>query len=153
MPSCKPPPFDELNPRWSMNLEPINYFEPTNSAEMLARRKESARHTLRTASPEELHALVEELFPDGTHPWAATFSQFIDEHRSERAIRVKRRTLSPSSTTRGPTWACGVNAPAAPSKAMTLSYSLGLTSAPYSLGSNSPVVRSRLQPGLKTKIQ
>jgi hypothetical protein len=41
-----------------MNLEPINYFEPTNSAEMLARRKESARHTLRTASPEELHALV-----------------------------------------------------------------------------------------------
>ena len=87
MPSCKPPPFDELNPRWSMNLEPINSFEPTNSAEILARRKESARHTLRTASPEELHALVEELFPDGTHPWAATFSQFIDEHRSERAIR------------------------------------------------------------------
>ena len=141
MPSCKPPPFDELNPRWSMNLEPINYFEPTNSAEILARRKESARHTLRTASPEELHALVEELFLMGPTPGQRRFRNSSMSTVQKGPFGVKRRTLSPSSTTRGPTWACGVNAPAAPSKAMTLSYSLGLTSAPYSLGSNSPVVK------------
>jgi hypothetical protein len=70
-----------------MNFEPINYFEPTNSDEMLARRKESARRTLRTVSPEELHALVKELFSDGTSPFAGLFSSFIDEHRSETAVR------------------------------------------------------------------
>ena len=70
-----------------MNFEPINYFEPTDSAELLARRKASARRTLRTVSPEELHALVKELFPDGTSPFAGAFSDFIDEHRSETAVR------------------------------------------------------------------
>ena len=70
-----------------MNFEPTNYFEPTDSADLLARRKESARHTLRTVSPEELHALVKELFPDGTSPFAELFSSFIDEHRSETAVR------------------------------------------------------------------
>ncbi|MBV9491271.1 MAG: hypothetical protein JO069_16345 [Verrucomicrobia bacterium] len=69
-----------------MNFEP-NYFEPTNSAELLARRKESARHTLRNASAEELHTLINELFPDETHPFAEAFSNFIDEHRSETAVR------------------------------------------------------------------
>ena len=70
-----------------MNYEPINYFEPAHSAELLAQRKESARHTLRTASSEELHALVNELFPDGADPFAEIFSSFIDEHRSETAVR------------------------------------------------------------------
>ena len=70
-----------------MNFEPTNYFEPENSAELLARRKESARHTLQTVSPEELHALVKELFPDGTSPFAGAFWDFIDEHRSETAVR------------------------------------------------------------------
>ena len=70
-----------------MNFEPIDYFEPTDSAELLARRKESARHTLRTASAEELHALVKELFSDATDPFAVEFSRFIDEHRSETAVR------------------------------------------------------------------
>jgi hypothetical protein len=70
-----------------VNFEAINYFEPINSAELLARRKASARHTLRTASPEELHALVKEVFPDGTSPFAELFSNFIDEHRSETAVR------------------------------------------------------------------
>ena len=70
-----------------MNFEPINYFELTDSAELLARRKASARHTLRTVCPEELHALVKELFPDGTSPFAGAFSDFIDEHRLETAVR------------------------------------------------------------------
>ena len=63
------------------------FSEPPSFAETLARRKESARQTLRTASPQELHALVAELFPDGTHPFAETFSNFIDQHRSETAVR------------------------------------------------------------------
>ncbi|MBV9999580.1 MAG: hypothetical protein JO015_10760 [Verrucomicrobia bacterium] len=69
-----------------MNVEP-NYFEPTDSAELLARRKDSARHTLRTVFPDELHALVRELFPDEMSPFAGAFSDFIDEHRSETAVR------------------------------------------------------------------
>jgi hypothetical protein len=62
-------------------------YEPSGFAEKLTRRKESARQTLREASCEELHALVLELFPDGTHPWTEPVSQFIEEHRSERAVR------------------------------------------------------------------
>ena len=63
--------------------------EPSNFAERLIQRKESARQTLHEASSEELRSLVRELFPDGAHPWAAPFSQFIEEHRSERAVRGK----------------------------------------------------------------
>jgi hypothetical protein len=61
--------------------------EPSILAEILTQRRESARKTLREASPEELRGLVHELFPDGTHPWATPFSQFIEEHSSERAVR------------------------------------------------------------------
>jgi hypothetical protein len=32
-------------------------------------------------------ALVGELFPDGAHPWAVSFSQFIEEHHAEPAVR------------------------------------------------------------------
>jgi hypothetical protein len=62
-------------------------YEPSGFAEKLNQRKESARRTLREASCEELRALVLELFPDGGHPWAVPFSQFIEEHCSERAVR------------------------------------------------------------------
>jgi hypothetical protein len=34
-----------------------------------------------------LRALVGELFPDGVHPWAVSFSQFIEEHHAEPAVR------------------------------------------------------------------
>jgi hypothetical protein len=34
-----------------------------------------------------LQALVRQLFPDGTHPWATEFSQFIEERRSESPVR------------------------------------------------------------------
>jgi hypothetical protein len=61
--------------------------ESSGFAEMLTQRKESARKTLRESSSEELRGLVHELFPDGTHPWAAPFSKFIEEHSSERAVR------------------------------------------------------------------
>ena len=63
------------------------FSEPPSFSETLAQRKESARHTLRSASPQELHALITELFPDQTHPFAKAFSNFVDEHRSESAIR------------------------------------------------------------------
>ena len=63
------------------------FSEPPSFSETLARRKESARHTLRPASPQELHALIGELFTDHTHPFAEAFSKFIDEHRSASAVR------------------------------------------------------------------
>ncbi len=63
-------------------------IDPTGFAENLALRKESARQTLRVASKEELHALIAELFPpDTVHPFYEPFSQFIEEHRSETAVR------------------------------------------------------------------
>ena len=61
--------------------------ESPDFAEKLRQRKEAARKTLRRTSTEELHALGHELFPDGTHPWAVTFSQFVEEHKAEPAVR------------------------------------------------------------------
>ena len=63
------------------------FSEPPSFSETLALRKESARHTLRSASLQELHALAAELFPDGMSPFAEAFVKFIDEHRSETAVR------------------------------------------------------------------
>jgi hypothetical protein len=63
------------------------FSEPPSFSETLARRKESARNTLRSASSKELHALMAELFADGTSPFAEAFANFIDEHRSESAVR------------------------------------------------------------------
>ncbi|MGA8480493.1 MAG: hypothetical protein WB696_21230 [Chthoniobacterales bacterium] len=62
-------------------------IDPAGFAENLALRKESARRTLRVASKEELHALIAELFADTVHPFYEPFSQFIEEHRSETAVR------------------------------------------------------------------
>jgi hypothetical protein len=31
--------------------------------------------------------LIAKLFPDGTHPWSQSFTNFIDEHQSERALQ------------------------------------------------------------------
>ena len=61
--------------------------EPTNFADVLAKRKESARNTLREASANEIRDLVTELYPDGTHPFVEIFNKFINEHRSERVFR------------------------------------------------------------------
>jgi hypothetical protein len=61
--------------------------DPLSFADTVAQRKESARRTLREASAEELRAIVAELFPDNTHPFAGPFSRFIEEHCSERAVR------------------------------------------------------------------
>ena len=62
-------------------------IDPAGFAENLALRKESARHTLRTASGEDLRALVEELFAGTVHPFYEPFSKFIEEHRTETAVR------------------------------------------------------------------
>ena len=62
-------------------------YEPSGFAGMLIQRKESARKTLRQTSSEELRDLVRELFPDLSHPWAKSFSQFIEEHHAEPAVR------------------------------------------------------------------
>jgi hypothetical protein len=43
--------------------------EPFTFAETLARRKESARRTIRDISINEVPTLVGQLFPDGTHPF------------------------------------------------------------------------------------
>jgi hypothetical protein len=64
-------------------------YDSYSLAEELAQRREFARKTLREASCEELRALVSELFPDGAHPWAEPFLQFIEQHPSERAVRCK----------------------------------------------------------------
>jgi hypothetical protein len=61
--------------------------EPEIFSETLHRREASARETLRKTSLEELQGLVSDLFPDKEHPWFASFSQFIEEHRSEPAFR------------------------------------------------------------------
>ena len=63
------------------------FSEPPSFSETLAQRKEAARNTLRRASSPELHALITEFFPDGTGPFAEAFTNFIDEHRSETAVR------------------------------------------------------------------
>jgi carboxylesterase type B len=62
-------------------------IDPAGFAENLALRKESARRTLRAASTEDLRALVGELFSDTVHPFYEPFSNFIEEHRSETAVR------------------------------------------------------------------
>ena len=64
-----------------MNSEPINF------AELLAQRRASAEETLHEISKEELSALIPKLFPDGTHPWAESFANFIAEHGSESALQ------------------------------------------------------------------
>ncbi|HYZ71760.1 MAG TPA: hypothetical protein VE641_01695, partial [Chthoniobacterales bacterium] len=61
--------------------------DPAGFAETLAQRKEPARRTIRETSTSELRALVLELYPDGTHPFVEPFSEFIEEHKLERAVR------------------------------------------------------------------
>ena len=61
--------------------------EPISFAEVLSKRKESARSSIREASAAEIHTLVTELYPDGNHPFVEIFSKFIEEHRSERIFR------------------------------------------------------------------
>jgi hypothetical protein len=68
-------------------LDYMNSLQPSDVDEKPVERRESARHTLRQTSSEELHELVRTLFPDGTHPWAAEFSKFIEEHRAESPVR------------------------------------------------------------------
>jgi hypothetical protein len=69
------------------SLDYMNCLQPSDFDEKLLERRESARHTLRKTSSQESHELVRTLFPDGTHPWAAEFSKFIEEHRAESLVR------------------------------------------------------------------
>jgi hypothetical protein len=62
-------------------------LQPSDLDEKLVEREESARHTLRRASVQELQELLHTLFPDGTHPWAAEFAKFIEQHRAESPVR------------------------------------------------------------------
>lgn len=61
--------------------------EPASFTQLLEERRASAKESLREASDEELLAILREIFPDGTHPWAEAFAAFLQEHRSERALR------------------------------------------------------------------
>jgi hypothetical protein len=69
------------------SLDYMNSLQPSDFDEKLLERRESARHTPRKTSIQESHELVRTLFPDGTHPWAAEFSKFIEEHRAESPVR------------------------------------------------------------------
>jgi len=75
------------NPRYRDNRMFDLPTEPINFADILEKRKESARNTIREASADEIHKLVTELYPDGNHPFVEIFSKFIEEHRSERIFR------------------------------------------------------------------
>jgi hypothetical protein len=68
-------------------LDYINSLQAFDFDKELVERRESVRHTLHQTSSQELHELVRTLFPDGTHPWAAEFSKFIEEHRAESPVR------------------------------------------------------------------
>jgi len=71
-------------------MNPEDYtdsLQPVDLAQTLAEREESARHNTRQASIQELQELVHTLFPDGTHPWAAEFTKFIEQHRAESTVR------------------------------------------------------------------
>jgi hypothetical protein len=63
------------------SLQPVDFDEAS------LEREESARHKVRRASIKELNDLVHTLFPDGTHPWAAEFTKFIEDHRAESPVR------------------------------------------------------------------
>jgi len=84
-------------------------FNEPSFSEKLIQRRESVRRTLRKTSPEELRALVRELAPEGTHPWAESFSKLIDEHQAEPAVVVKLPTVPLSFTIRSPTAASGMH--------------------------------------------
>jgi len=62
-------------------------LQPVDFAEASLEREESARHKVRRASIQELQDLVHTLFPEGTHPWAAEFTKFIEDHRAESPVR------------------------------------------------------------------
>src|SRR3974390_2672197 len=65
----------------------MNSLQPPDFAGKLIQRRKCARHTPRQTSRQELHELVRALFRDGTHPWAAEFSKFIERHRTEFLVR------------------------------------------------------------------
>ena len=62
-------------------------FDLSDLAEKFAERKESARRTLRDVSSKEVHDLVLHLFPDTNHPFAEPVERFVEEHKTERAVR------------------------------------------------------------------
>jgi hypothetical protein len=64
-----------------------DFLQPVDPAEASVEREKSARHSLRKASIEELQELVHTLFPDGSHPWAAEVTKFIEQHRAESPVR------------------------------------------------------------------
>jgi hypothetical protein len=69
------------------SLDYMNSLQPSDFDERLLERRESSRHTLRKTSSQESHELVRTLFSDGTHPWAAEFSKFIE--KTPGGIRVR----------------------------------------------------------------
>jgi hypothetical protein len=89
-------------------------LELPDFADKVAQRREAARKTLRPASNEELQALGRELFPDGTHPWATTFSQFVEDHKAESALRGETFEMIGLFTTRVQIAASGTKESAKP---------------------------------------
>jgi len=84
----------------------MNSLQPSDFADKLSQRRKYARHTLRQTPRQELHELVRALFPDGTHPWAAEFSKFIEKHRTE--FRVRGETSDGFGLVYYPRSRCGI---------------------------------------------
>ncbi len=61
--------------------------EPIDIADIIEKRRQSAQQTLREATDAELHALINELFPDVTHAWYESSLQFLKDHSGEQAYR------------------------------------------------------------------
>jgi hypothetical protein len=91
------------------SLDYMNSLQPSDFDEKLLERRESSRHTLRKTSSQESHELVRTLFSDGTHPWAAEFSKFIEKHRAESGSEVKGLTGLCSLTIRNPIAESGIS--------------------------------------------
>jgi hypothetical protein len=56
--------------------------------EIVSGRQESAAKSVRSATPEELRKLLDEIFSaDPSHPWHKSFRQFLEDHKDENAHR------------------------------------------------------------------
>lgn len=56
--------------------------------EIVSARQESAAKSVRSATPEELRKLLDEIFSaDPSHPWHKSFTQFVEDHKDETAYR------------------------------------------------------------------
>ena len=70
--------------------------------EIVSARQESAAKSVRSATPEELRKLLDEIFSaDPSHPWHKSFTQFVKDHGDETPYRGETSDVFYPSTRRG----------------------------------------------------